>query len=381
MVQRHPNKGPWTHRFLVGTFTVALTLLTYWLLGFVINDIGTWPGPDYTDVEQWLLNPELLCQAEELQVQIADSKRKIKELKARQRIVQDSTTNSQRTMNQLIEIRRLSLQKDVAPSAEEQKALADSEQLFLVNQNQYQLLNEQIASLDEKLRELEKKDRELKQTLAKERGPVQEEFQSLYRWHELKMAALKLAVLVPLLVVAVVLFLKKRNSTYVSLIYAFGIALALKVLQVMHEHFSERYFKYILILASLAVVARILSYLLRMIAFPGKEWLLKQYREAYETFLCPICSYPIRRGPLKYLFWSRRSIKKLRLVASFPTDQPDEPYTCPMCGTRLFEECDACHTIRHSLLPACQGCGAEKTLESIIEPTADQPPDALEQTS
>ena len=42
---------------------------------------------------------------------------------------------------------------------------------------------------------------------------------------------------------------------------------------------------------------------------------------------------------------------------------------CPMRGTHLFEECGVCHTIRHSLLRACQGYGAEKTLESIIEPT------------
>ena len=126
---------------------------------------------------------------------------------------------------------------------------------------------------------------------------------------------------VPLLVGAVVLFLMKRNSTDVSLVYAFGIALSLKV---MHASFPERYFKYILILASLAVVTRILIYLLQTIAFPHKKWLLKQYRETYKTFLFPLCNYSIHRGPLKYVFRSRRSIGKLRLVASFPTDQPDE---------------------------------------------------------
>jgi hypothetical protein len=33
---------------------------------------------------------------------------------------------------------------------------------------------------------------------------------------------------------------------------------------------------------------------------------------------------------------------------------------CPMCATKLFEECPSCHAIRHSLLPACEKCGAEK---------------------
>src|SRR5206468_11254740 len=97
---------------------------------------------------------------------------------------------------------------------------------------------------------------------------------------------------------------------YAPLIYALSIALMLKVALVMHEYFPSRYFKYVLILVCLAVVLRVLVYLLRMIAFPKRDWLLKQYREAYEAFLCPICEYPIRRGPLKYLFWNRRSIRK-----------------------------------------------------------------------
>jgi predicted RNA-binding Zn-ribbon protein involved in translation (DUF1610 family) len=115
-----------------------------------------------------------------------------------------------------------------------------------------------------------------------------------------------------------------------------------------------------LILACLAVVLRVLVYLLKMIAFPKRDWLLKQYREAYEAFLCPICDFPIRRGPLKYMFWSRRSIRKVR-IPPLPQAEAEEPYTCPMCGYALFEKCPTCQAIRHSLLPACEKCGAEKS--------------------
>jgi predicted RNA-binding Zn-ribbon protein involved in translation (DUF1610 family) len=96
-----------------------------------------------------------------------------------------------------------------------------------------------------------------------------------------------------------------------------------------------------------------------MIAFPKRDWLLKQYREAYESFLCPICAYPIRRGPLKYMAWTRRSIRKVSLRASAADTGDDAgPYTCPMCATGLFEKCASCSAIRHSLLPACDQCGA-----------------------
>ena len=52
-------------------FTVGLTGLMFWLRGVVIGDIGDWPGPDYSEVEQRLLDPKLLDQQEDLSEQIA----------------------------------------------------------------------------------------------------------------------------------------------------------------------------------------------------------------------------------------------------------------------------------------------------------------------
>src|SRR6266852_5921917 len=104
------NKGPWTHRFLVHLFTVILAVLVYWLLSFIIDDIGNWPGPQYTDLEQQRLDQTLVATSRDLQVKTADTEREISGQRVRQEILRDSTTNSQRTMNQLLEIQRLALQ-------------------------------------------------------------------------------------------------------------------------------------------------------------------------------------------------------------------------------------------------------------------------------
>jgi predicted RNA-binding Zn-ribbon protein involved in translation (DUF1610 family) len=86
--------------------------------------------------------------------------------------------------------------------------------------------------------------------------------------------------------------------------------------------------------------------------------LLKQYREAYEHFFCPVCEYPIRRGPLRFLTWTRRSIRKLTPPPA--AADTDAAYTCPACGSHLYEQCGQCRSVRHSLLPFCEKCGAEK---------------------
>lgn len=359
----HKPRGPWHHRVLIGIFSVLLGVLIYWLLGFVVNDIGDWPGPDYAEVERGLVESGLLTEAQTVQREIGDTTRAIEDEKGRQTVLRDSTDNSARTMNQLLEIQRLNLQRNVTPTEPEQRTLREAQQLFVTNQQAYQQANERVATLTERLRGLEARKRELDRKLEEQRGPARIEYQRRHTTHQLKVAAVKLAVLVPLLGLAVGLFLKRRGSVYAPAIYALGIATLVKVLLVMHQHFPRKYFKYVLILAALALVARVLAGLLRTAAFPRREWLLKQYREAYERFFCPCCGFPIRRGPLRYAFWTRRSLARVSAAAVHEGAAAAEgPYVCPVCSTRLFEECPSCGGIRHALLPACSRCGAEKPM-------------------
>lgn len=357
------NRGPWTHRALVLFFTLLFGVLFYWLLGFLTRDIDTWDGPDYRAVEKQSLEAGLLDEATALKARIEESNRGLADQKSRQAVLRDSTDNAQRTLTQLQEMQRLAMQKGMALSEAERQALEESLRLFLANQRQYQEINDRVAGLNEQLRQWQEQERQLDRRMESGRRRAQETYAKLHWQHQLKLAAVKLAVLLPLLFAGVFVFLRKRGGLYTPLVYAFGLAVLTKVILVIHQHFPTRYFKYLLLVASLAVVARVLVYLLRMVAHPKTDWLLKQYREAYERFLCPVCGFPIRRGPMRYFFWTRRTVKKLPVLPE-AAGAVDEPYTCPSCGTRLFEECVACHATRHALLPCCSRCGVEKPISA-----------------
>ena len=118
-------------------------------------------------------------------------------------------------------------------------------------------------------------------------------------------------------------------------------------------------------LVLLLAVAKLLIYFIRVVAFPKARWLTRQYREAYERFLCPICEYPIRTGPRRFLYWTRRTVNKIGLPADAAKD---EAYTCPTCGTTLFDACPACQGIRHSLLPHCRHCGVANSTDTQTAP-------------
>jgi hypothetical protein len=353
------SKGPWFHRLLVWLFGFLLSLLVFWLLGFIVDDIGSWRGPLYKDFEETRLEQPLVDTQAMLARQIADIKRAITDLRADQANLRDSMNNSRETMNEMRATYRLALDQGIRPTQAQQDALAESERLFLGTQQRYQQSVEQMAQLSSRQRDLNTRQRANTTALDEARKPIIEAFGEVYDKHRLKVAALKLGVLIPLLAVAVWLFVKYRSKLYGPMANAFGLAVALRVGLVMHDYFPEMYFRYILIAVAVIIVGRVLVNLLRTVAFPKRDWLVKQYREAYEAFLCPICSYPIRRGPLKYASWTRHSIRKQAVTAA-TGDEADEPYTCPVCSTQLYEKCEHCGAIRHSWLPACDRCGAVK---------------------
>jgi len=366
MAEVTKNKGPWRHRVLVGLFTILFASFVFWLLGFAVDDIGSLPGPSRENVESGLLSKEALTQRDNVNRQLDDVKRSLAAQKERQALLRDSTGRYEETLRQLIEMQRMTAQKGLPLPPPQQRALAESANLFLENQQQDQTFYREIEKLIERERELEDENRGIQGKLDEQEKLVDQELERLGRRHDHKIAGLQLLLLVPLLVCVGLIISKKRAGIYGPLVYGASAAILCQTVLVIHEHFPTRYFKYVLLSAAILITGYILVWLLRVMRKPKQSFLLKQYRDAYEAFFCPICDYPIRRGPRRYLFWTRRTVG--RVGSSAPLEQADEEaYSCPSCGSRLFEPCTTCKAIRHSLLPFCESCGGEKVLAAPAE--------------
>ena len=354
------SKGTWLHRLAIRLFTLVLAVLVFWVLGFLVNDIQSIKGPDYGTIEQKHVDPALVSKLDNLERQIADLARQIENQTEKQRVVGDSSRSLQQTINQLIELQKLGLQKSVAFSDTEQANFTTSLHLFLDNQTKYQQLSQTVSDMLERKQGLVREKEQVERQIETQRQPARREYDALVARHRMKLAFFQLAILLPILALAAGVVIKKRASIYFPMFLAFGAAALIKVALVVHEYFPSKYFKYVLIGGLLLAVARLLVHFIRMIAFPKMQWLVNKYREAYERFLCPVCEYPIRVGPRRFLFWTRRTVNKT-VVPGDRGDQ-EEKYTCPSCGSRLFEECPSCHRIRHAMLPNCSHCGAEKEI-------------------
>jgi hypothetical protein len=359
MSENKKLKGPWVQRLGIIFLSLILGVLWFWLLGFLTKDIGSLRGPDFSKVQADYIDAELVRRQRSLKENLDVIKNNIRNKREQQAILKDSTNSLQNTINQLLSIQKQNIERNLTLSDEQQQALVESQALFLENQKQYLAMNTEIAGLTSQQHQLERELASVSGQINKQRTSARNEYNKLMSKHRLKVAALKLAVIVPIFLISAWFFIKKRSGMFGPIIYTTFIAVFIRISLVVYEYFPRRYFKYIALLVIIAVVLRLLLYLLKRIAAPQKDWILKHHQETYDKGICPICGKPIRIGPLRYAIGHKR--RGLVLAGQGGQACKQELYTCPSCGTELYEKCDKCGDIRHSLLPFCEHCGDEKT--------------------
>lgn len=347
-------KGSWGVRFFILVLGITLGILFFWLLNFLEGDVDRIKGLRKEDIRSQYVDAGLDQQKKTLNATIISLKRRIQKQTEQQTFLQKSTSGLQKTINQLLSIQKESLAKDVVFPEESVQTLKNSQAAFLENQQKYQQFNQELAKSTEQMREKEDTLSSVNRQIAEQQEPADAKY-------KLRNAIVKLGLLVPIFLVLSFLFMKFRASPYWPLVWSTFIAAFIKIAFVANEYFDEEYFKYIALLVILAIVLRLLIHLIRMIIAPKKDLLIKQYQQLYDKCLCPVCTKPIRTGPLRYIGGLR---KKSPLQVASDTDvSKQQVYTCPSCGSGLYHKCEKCDNIRHTLLPYCEHCGTEHETE------------------
>lgn len=354
---KHKAKGSWGVRFFIAVLGVVLGVLFFWLLNFVEHDIDSIQGPDWSSIRRQYVSEELDRQQTSLGKEAAVLKRQVEMETEKQRLLKSSTDNLQDTINQLLSIQQQMTDNHQAIPAENAQTLQKSQVTFLENQQKFQDYNKTITELTRQQQDKEQALAEVTDTIRTREEQAREEYVPLSAKHRFKVNVLKMTFLVSVFLVVSFFFMKFRTSAWWPLVWSAFIAAFIKLALVAHECFPTEYFKYVALLVIIVIVVRILVYLIRLIVAPKKDLLIKQYQQHYDKCICPVCSKPIRTGPLRYIGAFH---KKARTLAQAGDAAELQPYTCPSCGTQLYDKCGQCGAVRHTLLPYCEHCGAEK---------------------
>ena len=352
MSTQRKTKGPFAQRFFIVTLSIVFGILLFWLLSFVTDDMRRIPGPHIADSEKQFIEASLRTQQKKLTDQLKSITRNINNQNQQQKIIKENISSLEKFIDQLLRIQSASLEKGLAFPEESRQTLRESQARSLKDQQKRQDINQTISNLTTEKQQLETQKSSLDKQISEQKKLADKHYYKLRKKHNIKVASLKLSILLPILLIASWFMLKKRTGTFGPLVYAAFLTIFLQVAIVIHSHFETEYFKYIALLVIIAVVLKFLIYLLKNLAAPKKDFLIKQYQQSYDKGVCPICAKPIHFAPLAFV---RKKIK-------YPPAKEPEPteYACPSCGTNIYEKCQSCDSLRHSLLPFCKNCGNEK---------------------
>jgi len=353
-------KGTFWARFSIILLAILFGILTYWFSGYLLDDIRVIRMPDRNAFFEEHTDPSLEVQLNALKAKMRDLEHQHTLLNQQRGFIIDSSSSLKITVDNLFTLKNRD--QELISKDQFDRVLQTLDKIIEIQGNFEKTADRYIQVTNEKFA-LQKQIEALEKRINDEHSENSRNFADMMHRHRIKVAIARMVILIPLVILCTVFFVKKRKSIY-RLIYASGaVALYIKMFLFVHEYFPSRYFKYILLFAMLGLVGWAFGWLVRRLVKPKVDVLLKQYREAYERFLCPVCEYPIRTGPRKYLYWTRRTVHKTALSSGLGDSAcAEEAYTCPSCGTTLFEKCGTCGKISHSLLPSCQHCGAKREI-------------------
>ncbi len=365
-----PPAPPTTRGSRFGAFSLAtiLTFLWIWLLAFLLEDVGRMSPVNYDEIYRAGMPPELVQDLAGVDREVRDLERKIKREEQIQRDLERDMEASGEVMRQMMDLQRLALEKGSAPSGAEREALATAQETFLSAQGQYREANIEIQSANATLFALQGRQDLLSSRRTAAEAPIQKAYQAKVRARALVEAGVRLGILIPLFLLAAATVRKRWRHAWRPIHLSFLVATFWTLGYEMFEQFPAEYFKYIAILTAIGITLAFLAWIIRKATSPSPSLVLARNRAAYMESVCPICAFQLSRTPIE----ASPPVKRRRRATQEPAG-PLAPagrvdFSCPSCGTGLFEACGECSGSRHSLLPFCEGCGAEAP-EALVSPS------------
>ena len=176
-----------------------------------------------------------------------------------------------------------------------------------------------------------------------------------YRRVELRVFLYRLALTLPLLVVAGWLFAKKRKSTYWPFVWGF-IFFALFAFFVELVPYLPSYGGYVRYIVGIVVTALV-----------GRQAILALNRYLEKQKLAEQLPDSQRREELSYDTALARLSKGVCAGCERPVDlkNPEIDF-CPHCGIGLFDHCTACNTRKSAFSKFCHACGVTGVRPSLL---------------
>jgi len=335
--------------FRRGLWLVALVFASF-LIGLGSTVVGDLPQvervrgiDDFIDLRAAEPLRDTIKASEATELQAA---RDLDQIRLQLNAAQQASANARETFGNWIATRRATAQPDQDP-----ELIARTKALDAFKQKE-DAVQRQVNAQQKIMLDARQAEQRARTTLAELERAAQVKLDAEYRRIELRVFAYRLALTLPLLVVAGWLFAKKRKSTYWPFVWGF-IFFALFAFFVELVPYLPSYGGYVRYVVGIVLTVLVGRYaIVALNAYLARQKLAEQQPDQ------------VRREELSYDVALARLGKGVCPGCERPVDlKNDEIDFCPHCGIGLFDHCGVCEARKSAFSKFCHACGTSAHAE------------------
>ncbi|MDH6591846.1 putative RNA-binding Zn-ribbon protein involved in translation (DUF1610 family) [Variovorax sp. TBS-050B] len=269
-----------------------------------------------------------------------EASRELDQIQLQANAARQASANARETFGNWIATRRATAQPDQDP-----ELISRTRALDALKQKEDELQRKLDAQRQIVL-DARQSEQRARESLAVLERAAQEKLEAEYRRVELRVFGYRLALTLPLLVIAGWLFVKKRKSTYWPFAWGF-ILFALFAFFVELVPYLPSYGGYVRYVVGIVVTVLVGRYaILALNRYLARQKAAEQQPD------------PVRRQELSYDTALARLAKNVCPGCERPVDLKNtEIDFCPHCGIGLYDHCGHCSTRKSAFSKFCHACG------------------------
>jgi len=269
-----------------------------------------------------------------------EASRELDQIQLQANAARQASSNARETFGNWIATRRATAQPDQDP-----ELISRTRALDALKQKEDELQRKLNAQRQIVL-DARQSEQRARESLAVLERAAQEKLEAEYRRVELRVFGYRLALTLPLLVIAGWLFVKKRKSTYWPFAWGF-ILFGLFAFFVELVPYLPSYGGYVRYVVGIVVTVLVGRYaILALNRYLARQKAAEQQPD------------PVRRQELSYDTALARLAKNVCPGCERPVDLKNtEIDFCPHCGIGLYDHCGHCSTRKSAFSKFCHACG------------------------
>ena len=270
--------------------------------------------------------------------------RDLDQIRLQLQAAQQAGANARETFGNWIATRRATAQPDQDP-----ELIARTKALDAIKQKE-EAVQRQVNAQQQVMLDARQAEQRARTTLAELERDAQVKLDAEYRRIELRVFAYRLALTLPLLVIAGWLFVKKRKSTWWPFVWGF-ILFALFAFFVELVPYLPSYGGYVRYAVGIVITVLVGRYaIVALNNYLARQKLAEQQPDQ------------VRREELSYDTALARLDKGVCPGCERPVDLKNTAIDfCPHCGIGLHDHCEVCETRKSAFSRFCHACGASAT--------------------